>query len=1785
MTDANFKVKNGLNVGSSGVIEFDDTTSRLTVSNDGGTTSSPVMAAAAETKTKTADHTLELADAGAVVEMNVASANTVTVPHDDIVNFPDGTKIEIVQVGVGQTEIVSGLGNPLPNDASGLWVTRSVGMFPDDWVEAVSYGNGTWALFTSENFTLQTSTDTISWVSRSFPSVRGVRSVVYENSIWVAVGNYATIHTSTDAITWTERSSSLPSNFMWTLRDIEYNGSIWAAFGDSGAITTSTDATTWVSRTSNFGSTSVRSAAFGNDLWVAVGDSGQLRTSTDAVTWVTRTSNFGTTAIRSVDFGNNTWVAVGYSGQIRTSTDAVTWTTRTSNFGTINILTLEYANNVWVAAGYYGQVRRSTDGITWVTQASNFNSSEIYLGTIQDLAFGNDTWIAVGAYANVRTVSPTVPQTTISSKNFVNKILNKFGKVSLYKRSASSWVLEGDLSEASDAKTGNYVLGLSDVNSTVTIDSSQQSIVTIPHDSNASIPVGSRINVVQAGEGSTKISAGADVVQPSSWTTVTISSGDYGFSEVLYVDDTWIAIDRLGLVSFRSTDAVTWTSSTVSRLGPSLYKLAYADGMWVGLEANDGRLYSSTDSVLWHQRVTPFGNSTFAIRSVAYGNNLWTAVGNYGVVATSTDTITWTTVISGFNSNPQAFTGPTVFSVAYGDGKWAAVNAWAQVTTSTDGVRWLASNSNFASSILSIAYGNGLWVAGGVNGELKTSTDAKSWTNQTSNFSNNIEYIKYDDGVWVALSSSTSSQIRTSTDAITWVTQQSNIPSTKIVSVNYGGGKWVAAFGPSGFSGFPNDTLLVAPGGSSFVSIESSSPSIEVSKKSGQVSLQKTAANTWSVSGDVATAPQQADSDYVISDVDIDRVIESSSVLDTTIIVPSNAQDAIALGSRVKVVRSGASKVDFSSPRYTYPPTAWAQISYSNSQGQLYGIEYADNLWVAVGSASFGGPGIQTSTDAITWVSRQSNLSSYAFDVAYGNGTWVAVGNYGNIRTSTDGVAWVTRTSNFPAQQFSIIRSAKYGGNTWVIAGTYGIRTSTDAITWVTRTSNFNTEVQSIDYGNGLWVGTDDSGQIRTSTDAITWVTRVSNLNVRARTVAYLNDKWVLFGDNGPLRTSTNGVTWVTGPDYLGNSGGNTMWVQDADYFNGVYVAVGFEHIATSTDGVTWTTANAYAFSDAYGVAYGNGVWAVARSNGAGIDISPEDFEVANLVVPNGRRAEISKPDGVVSLYKSGKNEWVLSGDLIEQSQTKTASYNITVNDAESIIEMNVASANTVTVPVDSVANLPVGSRIDIKQVGVGQTEIVADSSGIEPSSWVTRTSNFGSTIVRAIAFANGVWVAGSYQGQLRTSTDAITWTTRTSNFGTTDITSVAFGGGVWVAGGYRGELRTSTDAVTWVTRTSNFQTFQAINGLTHGNGRWVAGGWYGGEMRTSTDAVTWVTQNSNFGSTGISDIAFGDNTWVAVGYSGQIRTSTDAITWVTRTSNFGTRDIASVAYGNGTWVAAGDLSQIRTSTNAVTWATIFAPGDDTFRGVAYANDVWVLVNDKGSGGEVFTSKNLSSWTTQVSNFGTSIFNVAYGNGTWVAVGNLGRIRTASETIESVSILSKDFQTKISSRYGSASLYKRSANTWLLEFDSTVDLSAAQTLSNKTLSTAILVAPEERCNVVAAAATGTINVELLTAGVWLYTSDASADFTLNFRGSSTTTLNSILAVGDAITAVFINTNGATARRPTVFQIDGNAVTPIWQGGSAPTAGNANSRDAYTFTIIKTAATPTYLVLGAQTRFA
>jgi hypothetical protein len=125
----------------------------------------------------------------------------------------------------------------------------------------------------------------------------------------------------------------------------------------------------------------------------------------------------------------------------------------------------------------------------------------------------------------------------------------------------------------------------------------------------------------------------------------------------------------------------------------------------------------------------------------------------------------------------------------------------------------------------------------------------------------------------------------------------------------------------------------------------------------------------------------------------------------------------------------------------------------------------------------------------------------------------------------------------------------------------------------------------------------------------------------------------------------------------------------------------------------------------------------------------------------------------------------------------------------------------------------------------------------------------------------------------------------------------------------------------------------------------------------------------------------------------------------------------------------------------------------------------------------------------------------------------------------------------------------------------------------------------EKVTVTNTATTGTIAYDLLDQAVLYHTGNASGQFTLNFRGSSSTALNTMVAVGESATAAFLNTNATTAYYTTFVTIDGTStnVSTKWQGGSTPSSGNSLSIDAYAFTIVKTAAS-TYTVLAAQSQF-
>lgn len=169
----------------------------------------------------------------------------------------------------------------------------------------------------------------------------------------------------------------------------------------------------------------------------------------------------------------------------------------------------------------------------------------------------------------------------------------------------------------------------------------------------------------------------------------------------------------------------------------------------------------------------------------------------------------------------------------------------------------------------------------------------------------------------------------------------------------------------------------------------------------------------------------------------------------------------------------------------------------------------------------------------------------------------------------------------------------------------------------------------------------------------------------------------------------------------------------------------------------------------------------------------------------------------------------------------------------------------------------------------------------------------------------------------------------------------------------------------------------------------------------------------------------------------------------------------------------------------------------------------------------------------------------------------------------------------------SAGMVSYRADGTVIEFyNGTAWVGLDTTAGVATLTGKTLTSPQETMTISATAASGTVNFDVATQGDLFYTTNASANFTLNIRGNSTTTLNNWFSQTSnvSVTVTFRCTNGATPFYANVFQIDGSAVTPKWVGQSAPTAGNASAIDLYTLNIVKTG-NAAFTVFASQSKAA
>jgi hypothetical protein len=131
-------------------------------------------------------------------------------------------------------------------------------------------------------------------------------------------------------------------------------------------------------------------------------------------------------------------------------------------------------------------------------------------------------------------------------------------------------------------------------------------------------------------------------------------------------------------------------------------------------------------------------------------------------------------------------------------------------------------------------------------------------------------------------------------------------------------------------------------------------------------------------------------------------------------------------------------------------------------------------------------------------------------------------------------------------------------------------------------------------------------------------------------------------------------------------------------------------------------------------------------------------------------------------------------------------------------------------------------------------------------------------------------------------------------------------------------------------------------------------------------------------------------------------------------------------------------------------------------------------------------------------------------------------------------VLKANSATTSGLEWGSDSTYAEpTIGSTAITSGATVTTIAGLTLTSPTINTAtvtkpILVAPMERTSVSTSAATGTVTIDVNTAATQYITASATSNWVLNVRGDGSTTLNSLMTTGDAITVAFLSTQGSTA---------------------------------------------------------
>jgi hypothetical protein len=497
----------------------------------------------------------------------------------------------------------------------------------------------------------------------------------------------------------------------------------------------------------------LQDVAFGAGKYVAVGENNIIRTSTDGATWKTQQSGLGNTGtLYGIVFANNLFVAVGSPGVILTSQDGVSWSKK--SLGSAQILkSVAYGYGTFVIVGSAGVLLTSTDGQNW-TQRQNG------LDNLNDVAYLNYIFVAVGSNGVIKISHDNGINWSVRGSGTINELRAVKGGLN------GSAVIVGDKGTILYSNTGIFWTNTPNQDKTLSLSS-----VDCNPSNGRFVAVCSNKNVA--------------LVSPdgSNWGDAPMPTGSaWYFNRVRFLQNSFLAVGGKGTFRSSYNNGYSWSSPTTNFRTMQLNGSAYGNGTFVAVGSSPldngatglgqtNLAIASTDGVNYAvgQTVKLVGGGK-SIHDVAFGNNLFVAVGSDALIQTSQDGKNW--------NYSQVEFGQTLHGVAFGDGKFVAVGDHGLIMYSYNGKLWKKSTNTALYSFNSVAYANGMFVLVGNSGVVATSMDGNVWSFRYSGTANHLKSAAYGHEKWILVGQNNT--ILTSPNGNKWTPLTPDISTGKI---------------------------------------------------------------------------------------------------------------------------------------------------------------------------------------------------------------------------------------------------------------------------------------------------------------------------------------------------------------------------------------------------------------------------------------------------------------------------------------------------------------------------------------------------------------------------------------------------------------------------------------------------------------------------------------------------------------------------------------------------------------------------------------------------------------------------------------------------------------------------------------------------------------------------------------------------------------------------------------------------------------------------------------------